>query len=130
MCASEKEYSTLLWTLVLKSRCCQTNHISLTKFPSPTDLPSPPWTPSSIIQQYGRDSVTLTVQWQPPQYDGGAPVNYTITVSPGLSPVTTSGTSVPVTVPYNVIHTVSIVATNCNGSSSATMVTIPAIGEL
>ena len=74
--------------------------------------------------------MTLTVQWQPPQYDGGAPVNYTITVSPGLSPVTTSGTSVPVTVPYNVIHTVSIVATNCNGSSSAAMVTIPAIGEL
>ena len=80
--------------------------------------------------QYGRDSVTLTVQWQPPQYDGGAPVNYTITVSPGLSPVITSGTSVPVTVPYNVIHTVSIVATNCNGSSSAVMVTIPAIGQL
>ena len=67
--------------------------------------------------------------WQPPQYDGGAPVNYTITVSPGLSPVTTSGTSVPVTVPYNVIHTVSIVATNCNGSSSAAMVTIPAISR-
>ena len=72
--------------------------------------------------------MNLTVQWQPPQYDGGAPVNYIITVSPGLSPVTTSGTSVPVTVPYNVGHTVSIVATNCNGSSSATMVTIPAIG--
>ena len=52
-------------------------------------LPSPPRTPSSTVQQYGRDSVTLTVQWQPPQYDGGAPVNYTITVSPGLSAVTT-----------------------------------------
>ena len=65
-----------------------------------------------------------------PQYDGGAPVNYTITVSPGLSPVTTSGTSVPVTVPYNVIHTVSIVATNCNGSSSAAMLSNAAIGEL
>ena len=55
--------------------------------------------------------MTLTVQWQPPQYDGGAPVNYTITISPALSPVTTSGTSVTVTVPYNVRHTVSIVAT-------------------
>ena len=87
-------------------------------------LPSPPRTPSSTVQQHGRDSVTLTVQWQPPQYDGVAPVNYTITVSPGLSPVTTSGTSVTVTVPYNVIHTVSIVATNCNGSSSAVMETI------
>ena len=44
-----------------------------------------------------------------------------ITVSSGLSPVTTSGTSVPITVPYNVNHTVSIVATNCNGNSSAAM---------
>ena len=96
--------------------------------PSQIGLPSPPHTPSSTVQQYGRNSVTLTVQWQPPQYDGGAPVNYTITVSPGLSPVTTSGTSVPVTVSYNVRHTVSIVATNCNGSSTAAMVTIPAIG--
>ena len=68
-------------------------------------IPSPPRTPSSTVQQYGQDSVTLTVQWQPPQYDGGAPVNYTITVSPGLSPVTTSGTSVPVTVPYNMPYT-------------------------
>ena len=98
--------------------------------PLPTALPSPPRTPSPTVQQYSQDNVTLTVQWQPPQYDGGAPVNYTITVSPGLSPVTTSGTSVPVTVPYNVIHTVSIVATNCNGNSSAAMETIPAIGML
>ena len=89
-----------------------------------THLPSapyPPHTPSSTVQQYGRDNVTLTVQWQPPQYDGGAPVNYTITVSPGLSPVTTSETSIPVTVPYNVMHTVSIVSTNCIGNSSASM---------
>ena len=82
------------------------------------------------MQHYGRDSVTLTVQWQPPQYDGGAPVNYTIIVSPGVSTILTSGTSVPVTVPYNVIHTVSIVATNCNGSSSAAVLTIPNIGML
>ena len=95
------------------------NFISL-----PLGLPSPPQTLSSTVQQYAQDSVTLTVQWQPPQYDGGAPVNYTITVSPGLSPVTTSGTSVPVTVPYNVIHSVSIVATNCNGHSGVAMVTI------
>ena len=80
--------------------------------------------------QYGRDSVTVILQWKPPQYDGRAPVNYTITVSPGVTTVLTSGTSVPVTVPYNVIHTVSIVATNCNGSGSAAMLTIPAIGML
>ena len=98
--------------------------------PHHSALPSPLRTPSSTVQQYRQDNVTLTVQWQPPQYDGGSPVNYTITVSPGVSTFTTSGTSVPVTVPYNVIHTVSIVVTNCNGSSSAAMVTIPPIGEL
>jgi len=65
--------------------------------------------------------VTLTVQWQPPQYDGGAPVNYTITVSPDIGTFTTNRTNIMVTVPYNVIHTVSIAATNCNGSSSAAM---------
>ena len=96
--------------------------------PPHTGLSSPPRIPSFTVQQYGRDNVTLTVQLQPPQYDGGAPVNYTITVSPGFRPVTSSGTSVPVTVPYNVIHIVSIVATNCSGNSSAVMVTIPAIG--
>ena len=93
-----------------------------------SSAPSPPRIPSSTVQQYDQNNVTLTVQWQPPQYDGGAPVNYTITVSPGLSPglspVTTSGTSVPVTVPYNVTHTVSIVATNCIGNSSAANDTI------
>jgi len=82
------------------------------------------------VLQYGRDSVTVILQWKPPQYDGRAPVNYTITVSPGVTTVLTSGTSVPVTVPYNVIHTVSIVATNCNGSGSAAVLTIPAIGML
>ena len=86
--------------------------------------PSPPQTPSSTVQQYGRDSVTLMVQWEPPQYNGGAPVNYTITVGPGVGTFTTSGTSVPLTVSYNMVQTVSIVATNCNGSSSPAMVTI------
>ena len=93
------------------------NHLPL------ADLPSPPRTPTSTVQRYGRDNVTLTVQWQPPQYDGGAPVSHNITVS-SVGTFTTSGTSVPVTVPYNVNHTVSVVATNCNGSSSATMLSI------
>ena len=97
-------------------------------FPPPTGPSSPPRTPSYTVQQYGRNSVTLTVQWQPPQYGGEASVTYTITISPGVGTFTTSGTSVTFTVPYNVIHTVSIVATNCRGSSSAAMETIPAIG--
>ena len=91
----------------------------------PLGLPSPPRTPTSTVQQYGRDSVTLTVQWEPPQYDGGAPVTYTIAISPSVGTFTTSGTRIMIAgVPYNVIHTVSIVATNCNGSSSAAMETI------
>ena len=70
----------------------------------------------------------LTVQWQPPQDNGGAPVvNYTITV-PGLVPLTTTATSALITIPYNVMHTVSIVATTCIGSSSAVMESIPAAG--
>ena len=108
-----------------------TSEICIMVLPPLTGLPSPPQTLSSTVQQYGRDTVTLTVQWQPPQYDGGAPVNYTITVSPGVGTFTTCGTSIMVAgVPYNVIHTVSIVATNCNGGSSVAMVTILAIGML
>ena len=68
--------------------------------------------------------MTLVLNWRLPKYGGGALVNYTITVSPVLISFTTSGTSIEVTVPYNVMHTVSIVATNCNGSSSAALETI------
>ena len=109
---------------------CDCYFSEINPIPPNTGLPSPPQTSSSTVQQYGQDSVIITVQWQPPQYDGGAPVNYTITVSPGVTTVLSSGTSVPVTVPYNVIQTVSIVATNCNGNSSAAIVTIPAIGMI
>ena len=87
-------------------------------------IPSPPRTPAYTVEQYGQYRVILTVQWQPPQYDGGAPVNYTITVSPGLSPVTTISPSALLALPYNVMHTLRIVATNCNGSGSAVTKTI------
>ena len=68
----------------------------------------------------------ITVQWQSPQNDGGAPVNYTITVSSGSSLLTTTevGTHAEVAVTYNVVYTVSILATNCNGSSSVVMDTV------
>ena len=93
-----------------------------------TGHPSPPRTPSYTVQQYSRDSMMLSVQWQSPQDDGGAPVSYTLTVSPGSTQVTTTATSARdaslSAVPYNVNNTVSIVATNCSGSSSAAMETI------
>ena len=92
----------------------------------PSALPPTPQNPSYTIQQHGRDNVTVTVQWQ---YDDGNSVSYIITVSPDVGTFTTSRTNVTVNVPYNVIHTVSIVATNSNGSSSATMLTIPAISK-
>ena len=106
--------------------CCTFPHIGL---PSPVLFQ----TPSYSVQEYDRDNVTIRVLWQPPQDDSGAPVvNYTVTVSPGLAPLTTSATSAHamVTIPYNVEHTVSIVATNCNGSNSAVMETISAIGAM
>ena len=74
--------------------------------------------------------MTLSVQWQPPVYDGGAPVdNYTITVTPGGSTHTIPGMSINRTLSYNMTHSISIVATNCNGSSSDVVVTIT-IGKL
>ena len=94
-------------------------------------LPSPALfqTPSYSVQEYERDNVTIRVLWQSPQDDGGASViNYTMTVSPGLDPLTTTTARPIVTIPYNVMHSVSTVAINCNGSSSVAMETIPAIG--
>ena len=98
-------------------------------FCSHVGLPSPAQAPSYTVQQYRQDNVMVTVQWQPPQDNGSAPVvNYTVTV-PGLVSHTTTATSAMVTIPYNVEHSVSIVTNNCNGSSSAVMETIPAIGS-
>jgi len=90
-----------------------------------TGLPFPPHTLSYAVQQYGQNSVMLRVQWQTPQDSGGAPVSYIVTVSPGATQVTTTATNTSLSgVPYNVMNTISIVATNCNGSSSAVMETI------
>ena len=117
----------------LHSACCccvQCNFLVLIPLFSFTGLPSPPHTPSYTVQQYNQDNVMLRVQWQSPQDGGRAPVNYTITVSPGSTQVTTTATNTSLSaIPYNVNHTISIVATNCNGSSSAVMETIR-IGKL
>ena len=67
----------------------------------------------------------LTIQWQSPRNGDGAPVTYVVTVSPGSTEVNTTVTSASLSaVPYNVINTINIVATNCIGSSSVVMETI------
>ena len=67
----------------------------------------------------------LTVQWQSPRNGNEAPVTYVVTVSPGSTEVNTTVTSASLSVvPYNVINTINIVATNCIGSSSVVMETI------
>ena len=85
--------------------------------------PLPPTSPTSMVagQTAGTTSATVTLQWAP---STGAD-NYTVSVTPDLpslgGPVTTTGTSLELQdVPYNTPHTVSIVATNCAGSSAAT----------
>jgi len=111
------------------SQTCMLSNIQGSAVPF-TGLPSPPHTLSYAVQQYGQNSVMLRVQWQTPQDSGGAPVSYTVTISPGATQVTTTATNTSLSgIPYNVMNTISIVATNCNGSSSAVMETIR-IGKL
>ena len=94
---------------------------------APIGFPSPPQNLSYKILPSGDDSVNLTVRWEPPQYDGGVQVNYTLTVSPdlspGLSPLTINSTSFTVTLP-DVPSNITVLATNCIGSSSVAVTTI------
>lgn len=114
--------------LLVEAACCVNVLLLLYPFAA-ARLPSPPRTPSYIVEQYGRDNVSLTVQWQSPQDDGGAPVSYTITVSSG-STENIDETNAVVTIPYNEMHNVSIVAMNCIGSSSAIVEAIQPVGML
>ncbi len=85
------------------------------------DPPGPPSTirhstPSSLANE-----VSVSVQWDPPTATGGrADLTYTVTISPPaqLSATVLTSTSVTVTAQYNVDYTVSVVATNCAGSST------------
>ncbi|XP_064404461.1 titin-like isoform X3 [Halichondria panicea] len=85
------------------------------------DPPGPPSTirhstPSSLANE-----VSVSVQWDPPTETGGRDdLTYTVTISPPaqLSATVLTSTSVTVTAQYNVDYTVSVVATNCAGSST------------
>ncbi len=63
----------------------------------------------------------MTVGWDPPTETGGRDdLTYTVTISPlaQLSAIVLTSTSVTVTAQYNVDYTVSVMATNCAGSST------------
>ena len=65
----------------------------------------------------------MSVQWDPPTDNGGRDdLTYTVTISPlaQLSATVVTSTSVTVSAAdYNVDYTVSVVATNCAGNSTA-----------
>ncbi len=88
---------------------------------SNTDPPGPP---SNVHHSTGNssvDAVSVTVQWDLPTDNGGRDdLTYTVTVTPltQLFATVLTSTSVTVTAQYNVDYTVSIVTTNCAGSST------------
>ena len=65
----------------------------------------------------------MSVQWDPPTDNGGRDdLTYTVTISPlaQLSATVVTSTSVTVSAAdYNEDYTVSVVATNCAGNSTA-----------
>ena len=85
------------------------------------DLPRPPSIRHSILSSSSNE-VSVSVQWDPPTETGGRDdLTYTVTISPPaqLSATVLTSTSVTVTAQYNVDYTVSVVATNCAGNSTA-----------
>ena len=83
-------------------------------------LPSPPVNIRHSVHRLASNSstVAVTVQWDP--VDGVD--NYTVTISPSAQLSATVVTSTSVTVSaanYNEDYTVSVVATNCAGNSTA-----------
>ena len=72
------------------------------------------------------DSAMVTIQWNisPPQIVN---TTYTVIVSSGLSMVLippTSSTSSVLTLPYNLRHNISVVATNCVGNSTSESISV------
>ena len=75
------------------------------------------------VESSTADRVSVSVQWDPPTDNGGRDdLTYTVTISPPaqLSATVVTSTSVTVSaVDYNEDYTVSVVATNCAGNSTA-----------
>ena len=86
-------------------------------------LPSSPRSVRIIKQVLFANSVSVTTGWDPPTDNGGRDdLTYTVTISPPAQLSATVVTSTSVTVSaadYNEDYTVSVVATNCAGDSTA-----------
>ena len=93
-----------------------------------TALPSPPQQLSYSIEKYGQNMFTVTVQWERPTNDEAGNTNYSYTIAvtdfePTLL-LPDSATKVTLTLSYNEVHTVSVAATNCVGTSSTSELSI------
>ncbi len=71
---------------------------------------------SNSILSTSANKVNVSVRWDPP--NGRNDITYTVTISPPAQ-LSATVTSVTVTAQYNVDYTVSVVATNCAGNSTA-----------
>ena len=86
-------------------------------------LPSSPRSVRIVKQVLFANSLSVTIGWDPPTDNGGRDnLTYTVTISPPAQLSATVVTSTSVTVSaadYNEDYTVSVVATNCAGNSTA-----------
>ena len=86
-------------------------------------LPSAPQNPTATVH-YGPHNITIVVQWDYPESDGGTPAdNYTVSlIGPGAvhnSTTTSFQAMTTFILDYNEEYTVNIVATNCAGTGGA-----------
>ena len=78
---------------------------------------------NNSILSSSAEGASVSVQWDPPTDNGGRDdLTYTVTISPPAQLSATVVTSTSTTVSaadYNEDYTVSVVATNCAGNSTA-----------
>ena len=95
--------------------------------------PSPPANLQLSSQCNLPSSSLVTLQWDPPSTGGGVTVSYDLTVSPtplSGSPPSLTNTSIQLSLNYNTVYNVSIIASTCGGPSEPALFTVPPIGEL
>ena len=68
---------------------------------------------SSISREFTPDDIVVTIEWT-----GKSIVSYDASVIPHIDVAMTASTSVQITIPYNVLHIVSITASLCGHSST------------